>query len=216
MKLSVLLAATLLLPLSAGATTIRGDYVESRTADVWTGPCFANGEVNLAGHEAILAWRVREGTWAGVALEGLSIVAVLSARATLGDPHAEPLPVRSILLVDELATAEQQAALLSMARELGGELLANVERVEAMPIRIALGAHGHVTLAAGGVAELRTRCLGEGDRHCRNEEVYYPPLLEVQNAQAAYTLAHAYRGEGLGATWSSPDRRSTFIAEFQR
>src|SRR5574341_2127900 len=28
------------------AAQIKGIYIESRTADVYTGPCFANGEVN--------------------------------------------------------------------------------------------------------------------------------------------------------------------------
>ncbi|OLE47236.1 MAG: hypothetical protein AUG46_07180 [Acidobacteria bacterium 13_1_20CM_3_58_11] len=35
---------------------IAGDYLESRSADVYTGQCFANGEVGLTGDEAILAW----------------------------------------------------------------------------------------------------------------------------------------------------------------
>jgi len=38
--------------MAAAVTTagqIRGDYVELRTADVYTGPCFANGEVRFPG-----------------------------------------------------------------------------------------------------------------------------------------------------------------------
>ena len=31
------------------AQQIRGDYLETRSADVYTGQCFANGEVNLVG-----------------------------------------------------------------------------------------------------------------------------------------------------------------------
>jgi len=42
---------------------ITGDYIETRTADVYTGQCFANGEVGLTGDEAILAWHVRSGRW---------------------------------------------------------------------------------------------------------------------------------------------------------
>jgi hypothetical protein len=29
---------------------ISGEYVETRSADVYTGQCFANGEVNLVGN----------------------------------------------------------------------------------------------------------------------------------------------------------------------
>ena len=38
-----------------GSAAIKGDYIEARSADVYTGPCFANGEVGLVGNEAILA-----------------------------------------------------------------------------------------------------------------------------------------------------------------
>src|SRR2546422_8758291 len=60
-------------PLSAA---IRGDYVEVRSVDVYTGPCFANAEVGLTGDQAILAWRVKEGSWQGVKLDGLTLVAL--------------------------------------------------------------------------------------------------------------------------------------------
>ena len=33
----------------AGAAGIRGDYIEARTADVFTGPCFSNAEVFIYG-----------------------------------------------------------------------------------------------------------------------------------------------------------------------
>ena len=62
---------------------IHGDYVEVRSADVYTGPCFANSEVDLEGKQAILAWKVRNGSWNGVSLDGLGLVAVVEANATL-------------------------------------------------------------------------------------------------------------------------------------
>ena len=65
------MALALILTLIAlPAAAISGDYLEARTSDVYTGPCFANGEVNLAGREAVVAWRVREGSWQGVAVDG--------------------------------------------------------------------------------------------------------------------------------------------------
>ena len=65
---------------------VNGDYLESRSADVYTGQCFANGEVGLTGDQAILAWHIRSGSWNGVKLDGFSVVAVVKANATLGDP----------------------------------------------------------------------------------------------------------------------------------
>src|SRR5215468_7394535 len=107
---------------------IHGDYLETRSADIYTGSCFANGEVNLVGNQAILAWHVESGTWNGVALDGLTVAAAVRARATLGDPYANPYPAQAVLIVDDQANPQQAAALASFARQMGGELLSNVDR----------------------------------------------------------------------------------------
>ncbi|HEX3131064.1 MAG TPA: DUF1326 domain-containing protein [Thermoanaerobaculia bacterium] len=221
-----LLSACLLLIVALPASAaITGDYLEARTSDVYTGPCFANGEVNLAGREAVLAWRVSEGSWKGVAVDGLAVVAAVRAAATLGDPFGHPYPAQAVVVVDERATPEQRDALVGFAREMAGDLLGNVVSVTQAPIEMAVvgGGHDHdhhaggnASLRAGDVVELRTRGLNHGDHLCGNEEVYYPPLTPVEDAVPAVTLAHAFRGKGLGMTWSSPDKRSAFVARFAR
>jgi len=40
---------------------IHGQYVEARTADIYTGPCFANSEVELTGNLAVLGWKIEKG-----------------------------------------------------------------------------------------------------------------------------------------------------------
>src|SRR5262249_43943938 len=115
---------------------IRGDYIETRSADVYTGQCFANGEVNLVGDEAILAWHVQAGTWDGVRLDGLTIAAAVHARATLGDPYANPYPAQAVLIVDDQANQRQRAALVAFAHQMGGELLRHAERVVPAPIEL--------------------------------------------------------------------------------
>src|SRR5713101_4802640 len=87
------------IPAAARAAEIQGDYLETRSADVWTGPCFANSETGLVGREAIMAWRVDRGTWKGVSLDGLSVVGVVKASATLGDPFATPYPAKAVVIV---------------------------------------------------------------------------------------------------------------------
>ena len=42
---------------SVHGTEITGHYVEARTCQVYTGPCFANGEIGVAGKDAVMAWR---------------------------------------------------------------------------------------------------------------------------------------------------------------
>src|SRR4051794_25255364 len=85
----------------------RGLYVEARTCDVWTGPCFANADFNLGGKNAVLAWKVNDGSAGGLSLNGLGIVAVVAAHNTLGLEQVGP--ARSVLIVDERATADQKA-----------------------------------------------------------------------------------------------------------
>src|SRR5215467_10246491 len=68
---------------------IKGQYLETRSADVYVGQCFANGEVNTTGQEAIVAWHISEGKWDGVALDGLTVVGAIKAQATLGDPYGK-------------------------------------------------------------------------------------------------------------------------------
>lgn len=197
--------------------SIMGDYLEARTSDVYTGPCFANAEVNLSGEEAVMAWRIRKGSWQGVNVTGLSVVAVVKASATLGDPFADPHPARSIIVVDETANSEQRKALEALARSMGGELLDEVIGVRTAPIEVGFGERpGFAHLKAGDLVELRTRAMNHNDHLCGNESVYYPPLTQVSNAVPAYTLAHAYRGKDFNSTWSCPLKRSAFIAQFAR
>src|SRR5688572_3027089 len=118
---------------SVAADRIAGDYVEMRTCDVYTGPCFANAQVGLTGKEAIMAWSVDSGSFQGVDLTGLKVVAAVKAADTLGFGGGlviRPDPIKSVLLVDERATPEQREALIEFAKERGGRVLGQVARVE--------------------------------------------------------------------------------------
>src|SRR5947209_9456114 len=86
---------------------ISGDYFEVRSCDVYTGPCFANAEMNVTGKEGIMVWSVREGNWQGTSLSGLSVIAVVCTDGTLGDVRYQPRAGRAVLIVDENANAAQ-------------------------------------------------------------------------------------------------------------
>src|SRR5215471_14854843 len=134
MRNSVLLAFALCFALSLNAQQIRGDYIESRSTDVYVAQCFANGETGLTGNQALLAWHVSEGSWNGVKLDGLTVAAAVRAQATLGDPYGQPYPAQAVLMVDNTANAEQRKALIALARHEGGKLMENVARVEYVPV----------------------------------------------------------------------------------
>jgi hypothetical protein len=219
-RLSVgVLLALAVLAVPAAAVEIQGDYLETRSADVWTGPCFANGETGLVGREAILAWRVEKGAWQGVSLDGLSVVGVVKANATLGDPFASPYPAKAVMIVDEKATTDQRAALVAFAQEMGDGILDTVVRTEVAPIAMNVSRDHHEargTLQAGGLAQIETRAVSAKDKHCGNEDVYYPPLTSTTHAMPAVAITDQFNGDGLGVSWTTHDKRNAFVGSFAR
>ncbi|HEY1204876.1 MAG: DUF1326 domain-containing protein [Bryobacteraceae bacterium] len=217
----VFLCALLAVPLLSGAgltkSNLRGAYIEARNADVYTGPCFANGEAGQVGDLAVLGWRIEQGSWEGVPLDGLSVVGIVRAGNTLG-AGISIYPVRSVLIVDQRANPEQRAALRSLARRMGGELLEDVVRVEYAPVSLTIKNNSvhtaTATLEAGALARIETRALRSSDDICHNEETFYPPLTHVDHAMPAFTVADRFDGQGLGETWSAPDKRSAFVGSF--
>jgi hypothetical protein len=215
MKKLVTLALAGLFVVSLAQAQVRGSYMETRTADVYTGQCFANGEVNLTGNEAIMAWQIQTGTWQGVALDGLSAAAVVRAKATLGDPYADPYPARSIIVVDDRATAAQQKALVAFVQHQGGQLFANVEHVERQPVVLEVSnKQGRARMQAGTVAAIETRGVSSRDHVCGNEVTFYQPLTPVEHAIPAVALTDSYQGKHLGETWELHGKRSAFVGTF--
>ena len=195
---------------------ITGDYIETRSADVYTGQCFANGEVGLTGDEAILAWHIRSGTWNGVKLDGFNVVAAVKANATLGDPYADPYPAKAVLIVDDQANPAARAALAAFARHMGGKLLDHVVKVENAPIDMrVLEVHaGRAILRAGSFVQVQTRAINENDHLCGNEATFYPPLTQVEHAMPAVAMTDEYKGADLGTTWTLHEKRSAFVGRF--
>jgi len=220
MIISALALVVLALASTGRAQSISGDYIETRSADVWTGPCVANGEVNLAGDQAILAWRVTRGAWKGVSLEGLSVVGVVKANATLGDEYNNPYPAKSVMIVDEKACPEQQKALVEFAQSMAGELLNNVVRVDIAPITVEVTGHdGHYSntlVQAGKLAGIQTRAINTKDHLCGNEDIYYQPLASMTHSMPAVAELDQYNGSSLGASWTIRGKRSAFVGSFAR
>jgi hypothetical protein len=192
--------------------------MEARTADVYTGPCFANSEVGLAGDLAVMGWKIEKGSWQGVNLDGLGVMGVVHASGTLGDVTATVYPVKAVLIVDERANAEQRLALKSFAQKMGGALLADVVRVEYQPVEFSAqdgNIHSmNAVMTAGPMAKLETRALTPGDQICHNESVYYQPLTKTDHAMAAYTVANDFNGKGLGTVWNYTGNRGSFLGTF--
>jgi hypothetical protein len=212
------IAATLF-AVSGGAQTIKGQYIETRSADIYVGQCFANGEVGLAGDEAIVAWHIQEGKWDGVSLAGLSVVGAIKANATLGDPYGKPYPAKSVIFVDRDATPAQRQALINFAQEMGGELLRHVVKVQDVPIDMQVLRNPHsarASLRAGDFVTVETRAIGDKDHLCGNEDTFYSPLTQTTHAMPAVAMTDEYKGADLDASWTLHDKRSAFVGTFAR
>ena len=216
----VFVIAMALVTPSVSAAQIRGEYLEARTCDVYTGPCFANAEMDLAGKEALMAWKVETGSWKGVTLDGLGVAVVLSAERTLGFDGVFAMKagaIRSVVLVDERADAGQRKALVAFAKDSAGALARNVVRVQTVPFELT---NDHITgrglFQAGKVARIETRGLKAGDCVCTNEIVYYQPLTKVKDFSPAYSKTVSFQGQGLNNRWTSHALRSAFLATFRR
>lgn len=203
---------------SASAAGLQGDYFETRSCDIYTGPCFANAEIGLTGRQAIMAWSVDQGEFEGVDLSGLKVVMVVRSADTLGfgvGIRVRNELNRSVVIVDERGTPQQQAALQRFALAKAGPTAGQVTRIAALPIEMKLDHVAMVaTLKAGAEVSMETRKLRQGDCVCTNEQIYYPPLVEVENSEPAYTVASAFHGRGLGNKWTHNLSRSSFLATF--
>lgn len=200
----------------ARGSEISGVYLETRTCQVYTGPCFANAEMGLAGKEAIMAWNIRSGERDGVDLSGLSVLVVFNASETLGHHGIDDAQhLKSIILVDDRATEAQHNALVSFARQHAGRAGEAAVRVDPSPIKMSLDTvelNGH--LEAGKSVKLSTRKARPGDCICRNEIAFYPPLAKVNHFAPGVAIESEFSGKGLGNRWSTPGSRSVYMGTF--
>jgi hypothetical protein len=223
MRCFCLIAAVVALGLGssvARAANNSGEYLEARTCDVWTGPCFGNAQMGQAGKEAVMAWKVDEGSFSGVSLDGLGVALVVNADGTLGTNGVFPMNAenkRSVILVDEKANEQQRAALVDFVKDTAGELVGKLAAVETVPIELSNDhLEGKGVFKAGEIAKIETRKLAKGDCVCTNEIMFYLPLTEVENYHPAYVKTNSYQGEGLDNKWTAKYQRGAFLATFSR
>lgn len=201
-------------PLMAAGVT--GHYIEARTCDVWTGPCFANAEVNFGGKHAVLGWKIDKGSFNNVSLDGLGIVAVVAASDTLGVKQTGP--ARAVLIVDSRASSAQREALIGLARQQAGDLVRNVVKVDSAPVTLEICpcTGNSCAILEAGAARIETRCLEtKHDKVCGNESAFYPPLVKAARARPAIAVDHRYSGKGMDQTWNDAGRRGAYIGSFE-
>jgi hypothetical protein len=199
--------------LAGGPATVTGAYVEARTAEVFTGGCIMNSEAETMGRQAVLAWKVDHGSFNGVSLDGLSVVAALAGDRNLGmrEMGGETPEVKSALFVDQRANRAQQLALVAMADQLSHGLVGTIVQVAPVPIQFA--DHGSEIAVSAPTVVLEVNKHMTHDPTCGAQQ-WFHPLASVTGATIGVADQHLFTGSSLGTKWSDPNKRSAFFGTF--
>jgi len=195
---------------------IIGEYVEARTAEVFAGGCIMNSEAETMGRQAIMAWKITSGSFDGIALDGLTVVAAVAGDRNLGMREMggeEPTAVKAIITVDPRATAIQRDALVRVVRQLTRGLITDVVRVDTAKVKFATSQNFVELSVPDQSIQLTVNKEMKHDPSCGAMQWFKPFTTMAQSAMGV-AETHAFSGTGLGTKWSAPDKRSAFFGTF--
>jgi len=180
------------------AGTVTGQYLEDRSMRVYGCPCEVSLDWSQRGAEAVLAWNVQSGEFAGTNLAGLRIAAVVVGEFALTEASTRR---RSALFLDPAATADQRRAGEAWVRARYGEILGRVVGVHAVPIDFTFDADAaSVRIAAILDVRMRRARLPED-----TDPWAYPlhdPFIHLTASTLGATTRVRYTGPDLNTRWT--------------
>ncbi|HSE19603.1 MAG TPA: DUF1326 domain-containing protein [Pyrinomonadaceae bacterium] len=189
--------------------SLRGDYVEVRTASVFAGACHYNGEVVTTGRDAMMAWNVTSGKWQGVDLSGVRVLAIVSADANLSDGNAAR---QSEIIIDSNASRTQALAMVNALKEKYAASLGKVVEVRSAPITFERNGRTYAVMT--NEAAINVEAM-PNDLCCKMPNlVWYTPLVGLENRKVGYTAKALYSGKVVGEPWSRSGENSAFYGTF--
>jgi len=193
----------------AESVSLRGDYVEVRTASVFAGACHYNGEVVTTGRDALMAWNVTSGKWQGVDLTGVRVLAIVSAEANLGEANAAR---KSEIIIDSSASRTQALAVMNALKEKYASSLGDIVEVRTAPITFERS--GRTYAVVTNEAAINVEAM-PSDLCCKMPNlVWYTPLVGLENRKVGYTSKALYSGKVVGEPWSRSGENSAFYGTF--
>ena len=212
-KVLTLTAIALLLTTGAFATqtgTVRGEYLEARSVSVYAGACHVQSEFVDGGKEATLVWHINQGKWNGVSLDGLTVVAVVSAKDNLA---IDTRTRRSALYLDANTTAEQRAALIDLITTKRRGVVGEIVGTQIAPITFARQ-NVEYQLRVGEVLALsvsRYPC-----EYCTQpHHVWYKPLEQIDTAIVGKSKSYRYKDTVLPVMWNLGEpMNNVFVGSF--
>jgi hypothetical protein len=192
------------------APTIQGEYMEARSVSVYVGACHYGSEFVEGGKEATLVWNIHQGNWNGVSLNGLTVVAVLSAKNNLAiDTETR----RSVLYLDAKATPEQRAALVDLMTAKRSAVVGEIVSTQIAPITFDKQGVEYELRVGQTLALSVSRYPCE---HCTQpHQVWYQPLEQVDTAIVGKSTSYRYKDIILPVTWSQGEpTNNVFVGDF--
>ncbi|HEY0727812.1 MAG TPA: DUF1326 domain-containing protein [Pyrinomonadaceae bacterium] len=208
---SVMIVAICALVFSSQAenVSLRGDYVEVRTASVFAGACHYNGEVVTTGRDAMMAWNVTSGNWQGVDLTGVRAMAIVTADANLSDAQAAR---QSEVIIDVQASDAQSKAMIAALKSKYAAALGDIVKVRSAAI--AFNRNGRTYAVKADDATIDVEAM-PNDLCCKMPNlVWYSPFVGLENRKVGYTVRARYSGKAIGTPWSRSGENSAFYGSF--
>ena len=193
----------------AESVSLRGDYVEVRTASVFAGACHYNGEVVTTGRDALMAWNVTSGKWQGVDLTGVRVLAIVSSEANLAEANAAR---QSEIIIDSSASRTQALAVTNALKEKYAASLGKIVEVRSGPITFVR--IGRTYAVVTNEAAINVEAM-PNDLCCKMPNlVWYAPLVGLENRKVGYTSKALSSGKVVGEPWSRSGENSAFYGTF--
>jgi Protein of unknown function (DUF1326) len=191
------------------ANALKGDYVEARTASVFCGACHYNGEYMSSGREAVMAWNITSGSWNGVGLSNIRVMASVASDANLDDADLH----RSQIVIDNAATDAQAKAVVAALEANCGTSLGQVLSVRRGTVSF-VHRSGHYLVSSPQFAVLKVDQTPNGFCCSQPYDVWYTPLTHLKGESLGYTVDAAYKAGTLSDNWERHCENSSFYGAF--
>lgn len=189
--------------------SVRGEYVEVRTASVFAGACHYNGEVVTTGRDALMAWNVTSGKWQNVDLSGVRAMAIVNSKSNLSEPNAAR---QSEVIIDAAASREQAQAMLSALKQKYASSLGEIVEVRNAPIAFEHKDRTYTVKADDATINVEAM---PNDLCCKMPNlIWYKPLVGLENRKVGYTINATYGGRKVTEPWSRSGENSAFYGLF--
>jgi hypothetical protein len=196
---------------AVSASAVRGEYVEVRTASVFAGACHYNGERVTEGRSALSAWNFEGGSFEGVDLSGVKVLAAIACDENLAESSAAR---RSAMTVDADTDAKAAAAVAWIKSQCADQL-GVVVHVRRAPVAFRDVSEAF-TVSSKDFGSLSVTPMPDHACCSQPQLVWYQPLMALDDRRVGYTQSASLNYNGVGPTWQRADENSAIYGHFGR